>query len=417
MNFEDMNIEKSVLGSLNDMGFENPTEIQSETIPIIKQGHDVIGQSKTGSGKTAAFGIPLVEKAKRGERVQGLILAPTRELAKQIAGEIEKFSRFKGLRVQTIYGGVSMVPQINGLKRSEIVVGTPGRIMDHMRRGNFNTSNIKMFILDEADRMIDMGFIEDIEEIERHIPKERQTLLFSATMPESLIGITRRFMKNAKRIKTKTQISENILRQFYCDIDQGRKFSLLVHLIKEEKPKLSIVFCNTRREVDGVANNLKENGVNTKALHGGLSQARRERVMDDFHKGITKILVATDVAARGLDIKNVTHIFNYRVPNNPEDYVNRIGRTARAGESGKAISLLSRDDHESFRRIMNRYRYDVSKMRIGDFKNLPFKKFYSNGGGNRNFRSRRFSNRNSSSRHSNTRNFNSHSRHSNSRWR
>ena len=417
MNFEDMNIEKSVLGSLSDLGFENPTEIQSETIPIIKQGYDVIGQSKTGTGKTAAFGIPLVEKAKRGEKVQGLILAPTRELAKQIAGEIEKFSKFKGLRVQTIYGGVSMVPQINGLKRAEIVVGTPGRIMDHMRRGNFNTSNIKMFILDEADRMIDMGFIEDIEEIERKIPKERQTLLFSATMPESLIGITKRFMKDAKRIKTKTQISENILKQFYCDIDQGRKFSLLVHLIKEEEPKLSIVFCNTRREVDGITDNLKENGVNTKALHGGLSQARREKVMDDFHKGIIKTLVATDVAARGLDIKNVTHIFNYRVPKNPEDYVNRIGRTARAGESGKAISLLSRDDHEPFRKIMNKYRYDVSKMRIGDFKNLPFKKFYSNDGDNRNFRSRRFSNNNSNTRDSNTRNFNSHNRHSNSRWR
>lgn len=416
MNFEDMNIEKSVLGSLNDMGFENPTEIQSETIPIIKQGHDVIGQSKTGSGKTAAFGIPLVEKVKRGEKVQGLILAPTRELARQIAGEIEKFSKFKGLRVQMIYGGVSMVPQINGLKRAEIVVGTPGRIMDHMRRGNFNTSNIKMFILDEADRMIDMGFIEDIEEIERNIPKERQTLLFSATMTESLIGITKRFMKNTKRIKTKTKVSEDILRQFYCDIDQGRKFSLLVHLIKEEEPKLSIVFCNTRREVDGIANNLKENGVNTKALHGGLSQARREKVMEDFHKEVTKILVATDVAARGLDIKNVTHIFNYRLPNNPEDYVNRIGRTARAGESGKAISLLSRDDHESFRRIMNRYGYDVNKMRIGDFKNLPFKKFYSNGG-NGNFRSRKFSNRNSNVRHSNARNSNSHSRHFNSKWR
>jgi len=310
-----------------------------------------------------------------------------------------------------------MVPQINGLKRAEIIVGTPGRIMDHMRRGNFNTNNIKMFILDEADRMIDMGFIEDIEEIERNIPKERQTLLFSATMPEDLIGITKRFMKDAKRIKTKTQISENILRQFYYDIDQGRKFSLLVHLIKEEEPKLSIVFCNTRREVDGITDNLKENGVNTKALHGGLSQARREKVMDDFHKGITKTLVATDVAARGLDIKNVTHIFNYRVPKNPEDYVNRIGRTARAGESGKAISLLSRDDHESFRKIMNKYSYDVNKIQIGNFKILPFKKSYSNDGANRNFRGRGFSNRNSNPRDSNTRNFNSHNRHSNSRWR
>ncbi len=415
MNFEDMNIEKSVLGSLSNMGFQIPTEIQSETIPIIKQGYDVIGQSETGSGKTAAFGIPLVEKVKRGEKIQGLVLAPTRELAKQIAGELEKFSRFKGIFIQTVYGGVVMSPQIVGLKRAEIVVGTPGRILDHIRRGNMNTKNIKTFILDEADRMIDMGFIEDIEEIERNIQKDRQTLLFSATMPESLISITKRFMKNAKRIKTKTKVSEEVLKQFYYDIDQKMKFSLLVHLINTEKPKLSIVFCNTRTEVDIVVSNLKENGINTNSLHGGLSQARREKVMDSFYKGITKTLVATDVAARGLDIKNVTHIFNYRLPKNPEDYVNRIGRTARAGESGKAISLLSRDDHESFRRIMNSYPYDVSKMEAGNFKILPFKKFYSNDNGN--FRNRRFNENNSNVRYSNIHSFNSHNRHSNSRWR
>jgi len=410
MNFEDMNIEKSVLGSLNNMGFQNPTKIQSETIPIIKQGHDVIGQSETGSGKTGAFGIPLVETVSRNGKLQGLILAPTRELARQIAGEIEKFSQFKGIRVQTVYGGVAMGPQISGLRRSEIVVGTPGRIMDHMRRGNMNMSKISMFILDEADRMIDMGFIEDIEEIERNMPKDRQTLLFSATMPESLVRITKRFTKNARRVKTKTKVSGEILKQYYCDIDQRKKFSLLVHMINEENPKLAIVFCNTRREVDGVSDNLNQNGINVKALHGGLSQNRRERVMGDFYKGIIKVLVATDVAARGLDVKNVTHIFNYRIPNNAEDYVNRIGRTARAGESGKAISLLSRDDHESFRRIMGRYAYDINKMPIGNFKILPFKKFYSHGNGG-------FSRNNFGARRSNRRNSNSHNRHFKSRWR
>ena len=251
--------------------------------------------------------------------------------------------------------------------------------------------------------------------IERNIPKNRQTLLFSATMPENLIRITRRFTNNPKRIKTKTKVSENILKQFYCDIDYKKKFSLMVHLIKQENPKLAIIFCNTRREVDAVTSNLQDNGINARALHGGLTQNRREKEMESFYKGITKILVATDVAARGLDIKNVTHIFNYRIPNNSEDYVNRIGRTARAGESGKAISLLSRDDHESFRRIMTRYGYDVNKMPIGNFQILPFKKFYSRD--NRNFRSRRFSRGNSNARHSNTRNSNSHNRHFNSRWR
>jgi len=388
MNFKDMNIEKSVLGSLNNMGFENPTDIQSETIPIIKQGHDVIGQSKTGSGKTAAFGIPLVEKVKRGERVQGLVLAPTRELARQIAGELEKFSEFKGLFIQTVYGGVSMRPQISGLKRAEIIVGTPGRILDHMRRGNFDASNLKMFILDEADRMIDMGFIEDIKDIERNIPRDRQTLLFSATMPDNLVNIARTFTKNPKRIRTKTRLSGDVLKQFYYDIDQKKKFSFLAHLINLEKPELSIVFCNTRREVSGISRNLEKIGMNAKALHGGLTQARREKVMDSFYKGKTKVLVATDVAGRGLDIKNVTHIFNYRIPKNVEDYTNRIGRTARAGESGKVVSLLSREDHDSFRKIVDRYGYDVHKMQVGNFKILPFKKSYSR---SNNFRNRRYS--------------------------
>jgi len=388
MSFEDMNIEKSVLGSLNNMGFENPTSIQSETIPIIKQGHDVIGQSKTGSGKTAAFGIPLVEKVRRGAKVQGLVLAPTRELARQIAGELEKFSEFKGLSVQTVYGGVSMRPQISGLKRAEIIVGTPGRVLDHMRRGNFDASNLKMFILDEADRMIDMGFIDDIKDIERNIPRNRQTLLFSATMPDNLVSIARTFTKNPKRIRTKTRLSGDVLKQFYYDIDQKKKFSFLAHLINLEKPELSIVFCNTRREVSGISRNLQKIGMDAKALHGGLTQARREKVMDSFYKGKTKVLVATDVAGRGLDIKNVTHIFNYRIPKNVEDYTNRIGRTARAGESGKVVSLLSREDHDSFRKIVDRYGYDVHKMQVGNFKILPFKKSYSR---SNNFRNRRYS--------------------------
>jgi len=387
MKFENMNIEKSILDSLNDIGFEQPTRIQSETIPIIKQGHDVIGQSETGSGKTAAFGIPLVEKVVKGNRIQALVLAPTRELALQIAGDLKNFSRLKGLYIQTVYGGVSFGPQINGLRRAEIVVGTPGRILDHMQRGNMDLSNLKIFVLDEADRMIDMGFIDDIGKIERNIPKDRQTLLFSATMPDSLLRIRERFTRNAKKIKTKTKVEENVLKQYYCDIDYKRKFSLLVHLIEQEKPKLAIIFCNTRRDTDLVARNLRDNNINATALHGGLSQQRRERVMENFHKGTTRFLVATDVAARGLDIKNVTHIFNYNIPRDAEEYTNRIGRTARAGQSGKAISLLIRDDHGSFRRIITGFSYDIKKMEVSDFRILPFNKYRFNE--NRNFRTRR----------------------------
>lgn len=372
MKFEEMNIERSVLDSLKKIGFENPTRIQSETIPVIKQGFDVIGQSETGSGKTAAFGIPLVEKVSKGGKVQALVLAPTRELSKQIASEIVKFSRLKGLFIQTVYGGVSMEPQISGLRRAEIVVGTPGRIIDHMRRGTLDLSNLKIFVLDEADKMLDMGFVEDIEEIERNIPKGRQTLLFSATMSDQLRDVLNSVTKNAKRIRTETTVSENFLKQYYCDIERREKFSLLVHLINQERPELAIVFCNSRREADLVTRNLERNGINAGILHGGLTQQRREDMIDKFHKRIISILVATDVAGRGLDIKDVTHIFNYDIPKDIEEYVNRIGRTARAGKSGKAISLLSREDHGSFRRILQMFHFEVEKLEFYNLRIIPF---------------------------------------------
>jgi ATP-dependent RNA helicase DeaD len=374
--FEDLNIERDVLVSLNEIGFDEPTRIQYETIPLIKKGYDVIGQSETGSGKTAAFGIPLVEKITRGLPVQGLILAPTRELALQNAGELKKFSRVKGLRIECIYGGVSMGPQISGLRYSEIVVGTPGRIMDHMRRGTLKLDNVKIFVLDEADRMIDMGFIEDIETIERNLPKERQTLLFSATMPYELKSVRERFTKNPKEIITDTKVKEEYLKQYYCDVDRKVKFSVLVHLIKKEAPKLAMIFCNSRRETEIVARNLCNNGISATSLHGGLSQQRREHIVGEFHKGLIRILVATDVAARGLDFKDITHIFNYSVPPNPEDYVNRIGRTARAGQSGKAIILLTREDFDSFSRIINNFSFDIQQIDYSadNIRMLPFRR-------------------------------------------
>jgi len=375
MKFEEMGIEENILDSLNAIGFENPTRIQSETIPVIKKGFDVIGQSETGSGKTAAFGIPIVEKVEPNNKLQALVLAPTRELALQIADDFAKFSRFKKLFIQTVYGGVSMQPQISGLRRAEIVVGTPGRILDHMERGTLDASNLKIFVLDEADKMIDMGFIDDIRIIEKHIPKKRQTLLFSATMPEGLQEVRDRFTKNAKKIKTEIKVSEDLLKQYYCNVDYRTKFSLLFHLINTEKPKLGIIFCNSRREADSVARNLRQNGINSTALHGGLTQSRREFVIKSFHSGTIQILVATDLAARGLDIKNVTHIFNYSIPKNIDEYANRIGRTARAGKSGIAISLLSRDDHNSFRKIIHTFSYDIQEMRVRDYNIIPFERY------------------------------------------
>ena len=380
MKFNDMNIEKSVLDSLNEMGFNEPTEIQKETIPLIKEGHDLIGQSKTGSGKTAAFGIPLVEKAKNTGKIQALILEPTRELAEQTSNELKKFSKFKRLHVLCVYGGVSIEHQITNLRHSDIVVGTPGRTLDHIQRGTMNLQNVNIFVLDEADKMFEMGFIEDIERIAKFLPDVRQNLFFSATMTDEVLRIKNKFTKNAKKVKTETMLNEDVLEQFYYDVYPAEKFSLLIHLLKSENPDLSIIFCNTRREAGCVAENLKRNGIVASCLHGGLTQARRNQVIQDFHDRMIKGLVATDVAGRGLDIKNVSHIFNYSVPKCPEDYINRVGRTARAGETGKAISLLSNNDHDCFRKLISMYSQEIKRVDKPDFEVLPFRKDFASEG-------------------------------------
>jgi ATP-dependent RNA helicase DeaD len=297
--------------------------------------------------------------------------------------------------VSAIYGGTSYNPQIKDLKNANIVVGTPGRVIDMMNKGHIETSNIAHFVLDEADKMIDMGFFDDMLVIANKMPKERQTLLFSATMPEKLKYLRKKFSKNAKSIVTSYKVDEEMLKQYYCEVPYPKKFSLLAHFIESESPGLSIVFCNAGREADDVARNLRDNGINTKSLHGGMHQNLREKTMKLFHSKKIDVLVATDVAARGLDIKDVTHIFNYSIPANAEDYANRIGRTARAGNNGIAISLLSRDDHDNFRRVQGTFSYDIEALRTPKFRTLQFKKHNygrSNGGGGRMPSQRRFSN-------------------------
>lgn len=383
MKFENLDLQDSVLDSLNYIGFETPTRIQSETIPLIQQGHDVIGRSKTGSGKTGAFGIPIVEKVVKGINAQALILAPTRELAKQIAGDIRQFSYQKGLQVQTVYGGVSMRPQVEGLKDSEIIVGTPGRILDHIRRGNFTTENIEFFVLDEADTMIDMGFIKDIEKIARGMPEGRQTLLFSATMPRNLLKITERLTNNARKVTTEIKVEEELLKQYYYDVKHNEKFSLLVSLLVEEDPESALIFCKTRVGTERLTRNLRHNGIKAGALHGGLTQNKRERSLDSFYKGKLRYLVATNVASRGIDVEHITHIYNYDVPDTVVEYVNRIGRTARAGKSGRAISLVTENERQQFKAIKRHYSYDIKKMVKTNYEIIPFragnkrrKKFY-----------------------------------------
>ncbi len=360
MKFEEMGFDERILKALKEMSFAQPTEIQEKSIPLVMKGHDVIGQSMTGSGKTLAFGAPILHKLEHGKGVQALIITPTRELADQISMHMKKFSKHIKATICEVFGGVSIEPQIANLRHADIVVGTPGRILDHLNRGTIDLRRVRFLVLDEADRMLDMGFIDDIKRILFHLPKQRQTMLFSATMPPEIEFLARRFMNSPVKIKTQSFVSSRKMKQYYYDAKQSDKLSLLVHLINKEKPHLAIVFCNTKRNTDFVARVLVENGVEANPIHGDMSQAARMNALQGFHRGQPHVLVATDVAARGLDIKNVSHIFNYDLPADAENYTHRIGRTARIGKEGKVISLLSAEDHESFRRILRTH--DVEKV-------------------------------------------------------
>ncbi|HLC86237.1 MAG TPA: DEAD/DEAH box helicase [Candidatus Nanoarchaeia archaeon] len=372
MDFIELKVKEEIVRALAEMNIIEPTEIQAKTIPEIKKGSDIIGVSKTGSGKTIAFGVTLMDHIKLGHGIQALVVVPVRELAEQVANEIRKLSKYIRPNVTIIYGGVSLSPQEYNLRRADIVVGTPGRLLDHLNRGSINLSKIKIVILDEADKMATMGFIEDVEKILRATPKTRQTLLFGATISNDIAMLRDRYMKNPVVIKGTAHVHESVLNQFYYDVDMREKFSFLVHLLNKEKPKLAIVFCSTRRNADNVARNLQVQSVDAHVIHGGMSQPGRLRVIEGFHRGKPHILVATAVAARGLDIKGVTHIFNYDVPKNPEEYIHQIGRTARAGASGKAITLLSGNDHDNFSAVLRKYPVKVTKLPRESFARVPF---------------------------------------------
>ena len=373
MEFEQMKIDSKVLAAIKDMKFTKATEIQEKTLPHVISGKDVIAQSMTGSGKTLVFAVPIIEKTESGKGVQALILAPTRELANQISDEFRKLSKYRKVSICEVFGGVSIEPQIHHLRTAEVVIGTPGRIMDHMQRGTINFRNLKTLVLDEADRMLDMGFIDDIRDIISQLPAKRQTMLFSATMPDEILYIARRYMNDPVKVKAQSQVAKLLLKQFYYDVKSEYKVSLIAYLIEKEKPSLAIIFCSTRTTTDIVSRHLAEMGMDAKAIHGGLTQNRRTDVLKGFHRGRPHILVATDVAARGLDIKNVSHVFNFDIPKTVDEYTNRIGRTARIGKEGKAISLLSNHDHEAFRKIFSRF--DIEKLHPEGFtlKAIPLR--------------------------------------------
>lgn len=366
--FEELNLSRRILQAVKEMGFEEPSPIQAEAIPLLMQGKDVIGQAQTGTGKTAAFGIPILESINARHRsVQAMIIAPTRELAIQVAEEISKLGRFKDVRTLAIYGGQSIDRQISALRRGiQIVAGTPGRLLDHIRRGTLRLQNVKFLVLDEADEMLDMGFIEDIEAIIREIPEDRQTLLFSATMPREIQRLAKRYMQDPQMVTvSKDELTVPLIEQEYYEVRAKTKLEGLCRVMEHIDVSLAIIFCRTKRGVDELVASLETRGYQAEGLHGDLTQAQRDKVMKKFKHGRVDYLVATDVAARGLDIENVSHVINYDIPQDPEVYVHRIGRTGRAGKTGMAITFIVPEEYRQLRMIEKMIGARITR------KNLP----------------------------------------------
>lgn len=365
--FKKLGIDKDILKSIENENFKEPTLIQKKAIPLVLSGKDIIAGSATGSGKTLVFGCGILENIVSGKGIQSLVLTPTRELAEQVAKELMKFSRFKKVNIVPIYGGVSINPQISRLRKADVVVGTPGRILDHLDRRTIDLKGVKLVVLDEADRMLDMGFIHDVEKIIRHCPRKRQTLLFSATIKKEIAVLAKKYMHNPVKVSAESHVDPSKLSQVYYNALDNNKFSLLVHLLKKEKSKLVMVFCNTKKNTDFIAKNLKNNGINAHAIHGGFSQDKRNKALEMFNSGKVSVLVCTDVAARGLDIKGVSHVYNYDIPKDPKEYMHRIGRTARAGKEGKAVNILSPRDHDNFSRVLRENSVKITKKETPKF--------------------------------------------------
>jgi ATP-dependent RNA helicase DeaD len=354
--FEDLPLTYEVMKGIKELGFTDLFPIQAQAIIPLLKGKDVIGQAQTGTGKTAAFGIPMVERIdQQKKKVQGLVLAPTRELAIQVAQRISRFSKYKKIKVLPIYGGESINKQIHELHRGvHIVVGTPGRIIDHLKRRTLNLTSTKVVVLDEADRMLDMGFIEDINYILAQVPKNRQMSLFSATIDKSVMKICHKYMLNPEKILvSKDEIALEQLSQYYMVVNSRNKIDYLLNMLKEKNLEKAIIFCNTRRSTDWLARKLRYHRYSAEPLHAGFTQAQRQRVTSAFRKGKFNFLVATDVAARGLDIQGITHIVNYDVPIEAQVYFHRIGRTARNGGEGTAITLVGYGEIPDLNKIKN----------------------------------------------------------------
>lgn len=344
MKFSELKLSPSLLQAVKEKGFEEPTPIQEQAIPIVLAGKDFIGQAKTGTGKTAAFGLPILEKlVPEIMAPQALIMTPTRELALQVAKELTELGRTTNPRITVVYGGASINPQISELRRgAQIIVGTPGRLLDHLERRTINLTKIAFLVLDEADRMLDMGFIPDIKKILSHTPKNRQTMLFSATMPKEIIALSHSYLNNPELIKvSEDDLSIEAIKQFYASVDWKDKLTAISAILEEKKNEHTLVFSRTKIGADNLSHKLRQRGFKVMAMHGNLSQARREKTMDLFRQKKIQVLVATDVAARGLDISHIQCVINYNLPDEHDTYVHRIGRTGRMGQGGEAISIIT----------------------------------------------------------------------------
>ena len=367
LNFSDLGLDDQLLEAVKRTGFEEPTPIQSKTIPLVLSGIDVIGQAQTGTGKTAAFGLPLLQKIDYSRReIQALVISPTRELAIQTQEEIFKLGKEKLAKVQAIFGGANIIRQIKQLKNypPHILVGTPGRLLDHLQRGTVNLSKVETLVLDEADEMLDMGFLDDISKIIAQIPKKRQTLLFSATMPPAILKVGKRFMNHPEIVKIKNQqLTADLVDQFFVKVRENEKFDVMTGILDVQTPELTIVFGRTKRRVDELSRGLVARGYNAAGIHGDLSQQQRSAVLKKFRDGDLDILVATDVAARGLDISGVSHVYNYDIPQDPESYVHRIGRTGRAGHQGISVTFVTPNEMDYLRVIEKLTRKRMIPMR------------------------------------------------------
>ena len=370
--FRQLGLSDQMIDSLRKKGFEEPTPIQALTIPYLLKGtKDVVGQAQTGTGKTGAFGIPLIENViPEFGNVQALIMVPTRELAVQVTEEMSSLSADHKVKLIAIYGGQPIDRQIDRLKRGiDIVVGTPGRIMDHLDRKTLNISKLKYVVLDEADEMLNMGFIDDIETILKSTPKEKRMLMFSATMPDNIMRLAKKYMQDFEVVTAKRDaVTQNNIQQIYFEVSNSDKFEALFRIIDVEENFYGVVFCRTKLDADEITNKLVNRGCRAEALHGDVSQGQRERVLKKFKDQKVTILVATDVAARGIDIDNLTHVINYSIPQDPESYVHRIGRTGRAGKTGTAITLITPSEYRKLIGIQKMSNSTIQKQTIPDVK-------------------------------------------------